>query len=82
MQLNIGALQVQHEMWVANITDDCIIGTDFLESNGCLVDFKDGKLLVGTEEIPFMKSCLQSKPSCCVLLKECVDVLPDSETVV
>ena len=83
LQLNIGALEVQHEMWVADITDDCILGTDFLEPRGCLVDFKDGKLLVDTEEIPFVKSDSQSEPSCCrVLLKERVDVPPRSETVV
>ena len=31
LQLSIGTLQVQHEMWVADITDDCILGTDFLQ---------------------------------------------------
>ena len=68
---------------MADITDDCILGTDFLQPHGCLVDFRDGKLLVGDEEIPFMKSCSQSDKSCCrVLLMECVDVPPHSETVV
>jgi hypothetical protein len=42
MQLTIGTLQIQHEMWIADITDDCILETDFLEPHGCLVDFKDG----------------------------------------
>ena len=76
LQLNIGTLQVQHEMWVAEITNDCILGTDFLQPHGCLVNFRDGKLLAGDEEIPFMKSCSQSDPSCCrVLQMECVDVV-------
>ena len=49
----------------------------------CLDDFKDGKLLVGTEEIPFVKLDSQSEPSCSrVLLKECVDVPPCSAMVV
>ena len=83
LQLSIGTLQVQHEMWVVDITDDCILGTDFLQPHGCLVDFRDGKLLVGDEEIPFMKSRSQSDKSCCrVLLMECVDVPPRLETVV
>ena len=30
LQLTIGALQVQLEMWVVDITDDCILGTDRL----------------------------------------------------
>ena len=83
LQLTIGALKVQHGMWVADITDDCILGADFLEPYGCLVVFRDNKLLIGSEEIPFVKWCSQSEPSCCrVLLKECVDVPPRSETVV
>ena len=56
--------------------------TDFLESHGCLVDFRDSKLPVGSEENPFVKLCTQSEPSCCrVLLKEYVDVPPRSEKV-
>ena len=83
MQLTIGTLQVQHEMWMADITDDCILGTDFLEPHGCLVDFRESKLLVGTEEVPFVKSCSQPEPHCSrVLLMECVDVPPRSERVV
>ena len=83
LQLAIGPLQVQHEMWVADITDECLLGTDFLEPHGCLVDFRDSKLLIGTEEVPFRKSCSTFAPSCCrIILKECIDVPPRSEAVV
>ena len=83
LQLSIGALQVQQEMWIADITDDCILGTDFLDPRGCVVDFKHGKLLVGSEEVPFVKSCSPPEPSCSrVRLMEYVDVPPRSERVV
>ena len=83
LQLTIGTLQVSHEMWVADITDDCILGTDFQKPYGCQVNFKDSKLTIGSEKVPFVESYSQPKLSCCrVLLKECVDIPPRSEIVV
>ena len=42
LQLGIGALVIPHQMWVADITDECILGLDFLERHGCQVDLKQG----------------------------------------
>ena len=70
-------------MWIADISDDVIHGTDFLEPHGCQINFQDSKVLIGSDEIPFAKSCLKPNLFCCrVLLKECVDIPPCSEMVV
>ena len=80
LQVTFGTLQVSHE---ADITDDCILGTDFQKPYGCQVNFKDSKLTIGSKEVPFVESYSQPKLSCCrVLLKECVDIPPRSEIVV
>ncbi len=39
-----------HEMWIADITDQCILGICFLQAHGCRVDMQEGALFVG--EVP------------------------------
>lgn len=38
--LEIGSLKWPQEMLVADIKDDCILGQDFLELHGCVIDLK------------------------------------------
>ena len=58
-------------MWVADIQDECILGLDFLELHGCMVDLGDNVLHIGGEVIP-----LQKKGSCSLArLKACRTVL-------
>ena len=40
VQLVIGGMQMSHEMLIADISDGCIIGLDFLESYSCQVNLK------------------------------------------
>ena len=85
LQLTIGALPVQHKhkMWVEDLdlTNDCILGKkDLLEPHGCLVDFRDSMLLVGSKEFPFVESRSQSEPSCCrvqnvLMLRSCSEMV-------
>ena len=42
-------------MWVADIQDPCILGTDFLEPHGCVVNLKDSILSIGDEEVPLRR---------------------------
>ena len=45
-ELGIGRLKMSHNMVVADIKDECILGTDFLTPHGCVVDLKDSVLTI------------------------------------
>ena len=69
--VRIGTQEAVHPMWVADIQDECILGLDFLELHGCMVDLGDNVLHIGGEVIP-----LQKKGSCSLArLKACRTVL-------
>ena len=75
-------MEASQQLWVADIHDECILGLDFLQSHGCLVNLKDGVLMVGREEIPLRKFSME-EPSCCkVVLQEEVIIPQYSKTVV
>ena len=63
VQLTIGAFQSPHAVLVAKIADECIIGMDFLQSHGCLVNLKEGILQIGEEEVP-LHTPQVSEPTC------------------
>ena len=45
-ELTIGPLQVEHDIIVANIQVDMILGMDFLSRQGCKVDIKAQELTI------------------------------------
>ena len=50
-------------MWVADITDECILGLDFLEKFDCQICLKDRVLVMGNQQIPL--TCSSSDvPQC------------------
>ena len=67
---------------MAEIADEYIIGMDFLQSHGCLVNLKEGVLQIREEEVP-LHTPQVSEPSCyrcCVEFS--VTLPPKSETLV
>ena len=66
--VRIGTQEAVHPMWVADIQDECILGLDFLELHGCMVDLGDNVLHISGEAIPLQKgSCsLTGLKSCCM----------------
>ncbi len=51
--LQVGTLEASHSVLVAvGITHECILGTDFLNRHGCLVDLRNHTLVLGEERIP------------------------------
>ncbi len=52
---SLGTFEVAHDFWVAEITDDCILGLDFLIKHDCQVNIKDSVLQLQGEEIPLQK---------------------------
>ena len=47
--LEIGDLQIQHDVVVADVKDEFILGTDFLTPNRCVMDLKNGVLSINDE---------------------------------
>ena len=83
IELSIGNLKTQHEIWVADVYDECILGMDFLQKHECLVDLKRKILQVRNEEIPLIKGRRSTIPSCCrVVSQTAVTLPPQSEVVI
>ncbi len=64
MSLRVGGFETQQSVWVADITDQCILGLDFLEANRCQVDLVERVLHVGGQQIPLYKPCTGSPAKC------------------
>ena len=55
LRIKMGSQEAVHPVWVADIQDECILGLDFLELHGCMVDFGDNVLHISGKEIPLQK---------------------------
>ncbi len=63
--LQIGRQTYEHDTWVADIADECLLGLYFLVPQACQVDLKDGVLYIGDEEIPLAKPRVEEfEPRC------------------
>ncbi len=83
LQLGMGSFQAPHEMWVADISDECILGLDFLQAHGCQVDVRDGVLHVGGEEVPLGKPSTTPTRTCCrIVAQGSITVPPFSEAII
>ena len=56
LHVRIGSQEAVHPMWIADIQDECILGLDFLELHGCMVDLGDSVLHISGEEVPLQKT--------------------------
>ena len=72
-----------HPMWIADIQDECILGLDYLELHGCMVDLADSVLHINGEEVPLQKtSCsLAETKTYRAVLDSTVSLPPHSECV-
>ena len=62
--LEVGGLQMEFPVLVARtLTQDCILGADFLFHNRCVVDMHRQVLLAGGESVQFDLSTRQEMPS-------------------
>ncbi|KAK2918386.1 hypothetical protein Q8A73_002757 [Channa argus] len=48
----VGAQQISHEFWLADIRDDCIVGLDLLARWGACVDVPGSAICLGAETTP------------------------------
>ncbi|GBN84703.1 hypothetical protein AVEN_234629-1 [Araneus ventricosus] len=69
--IECGSRKFKHRIYVADITDPCILGLDFLQKFNFTVDLEKNEIRTGEEEIPlFSTSVQQHSKSCFVLAKE------------
>ena len=79
----IGNFHASHHLWVADITDECILGLDFLCKHEGLLNLRDDVLRIGTQEVPL--NCLRSvsESVCCrCVANVTVSVPPMSEMLI
>ena len=68
---------MSHQMLIADISDECIIGLDLLEPYGCQVNLKEGMLMIGNEQVPLRKPRDGADATCCrVTLGDYVELPP------
>jgi hypothetical protein len=83
LAFQVGNLKVVHDVWIADIENECILGLDFLISNDCVVDVQESCLRIGPEEIRFKRMTATKKPVCRrVMVAETLLVPPKSEAII
>ena len=82
--LNVGGMSVEHDVFVAEIDLEGILGCDFLTKYHCLLDLGHGQMFASEKPVVCREGgshCLQNR--CCKLtVKDTVVIPSSSETVV
>ncbi|GFS76524.1 retrovirus-related Pol polyprotein from transposon 297 [Nephila pilipes] len=65
-----GSRRFQHEVYVTDITDPCILGLDFLRELNLTVDLERNEIRTGGEEIPLFSANTEFPKLCSVFAKE------------
>ena len=81
-KIRIGSTEREHELWVADIENECIIGLDFLTTYDCVVNVAGASLRIGLEEVQLRRVGATSRPQCRrVVLVETYTIPPRSEAL-
>ncbi|GBN87065.1 hypothetical protein AVEN_267182-1, partial [Araneus ventricosus] len=67
---------------VADITDPCILGLDFLQKFNFMVDLEKNEIRTGGEEIPLFSASAEDSKLCSVLAKEKTIIPARSECLI
>ena len=82
LKIRIGSTDREHECWVADIENECIIGLDFLTMYDCIVNVAGASLRIGSEEVQLRRAGATSKPQCRrVILVDTYTIPPRSEAL-
>ncbi|GBN03838.1 hypothetical protein AVEN_233034-1 [Araneus ventricosus] len=68
--IDCGTRKFHHRIYVADITDPCILGLLFLQKFNFRVDLEKKEIRTGGDEIPLFSASVQHSKSCSVLAKE------------
>ncbi|GBN76428.1 Transposon Ty3-G Gag-Pol polyprotein [Araneus ventricosus] len=80
--IECGSRKFQHKIYVADITDPCILGLDFLQKFNFMVDLEKNEIRTGGEEIPLFSASAEDSKLCSVLAKEKTIIRARSECLI
>ncbi|GBN41538.1 Retrovirus-related Pol polyprotein from transposon 297 [Araneus ventricosus] len=80
--IECGCRKFQHKIYVADITDPCILGLDFLQKFNFKVDLEKNEIRTGGEEIPLFSASAEHSKLCSVLAKEKTIIPARSECLI
>ena len=70
LRVALGNCETKHDVWVADINEEGIIGLDYLMVNNCQVDLGGKLLYVGSDEVPlFSESQPLSNSLSCIVVR-------------
>ena len=68
LRIVLGNCETKHDVWVADIVEEGIIGLDYLMANNCQVDLGSKLLYVGNDEVPLFSESQHYLLVCLALL--------------
>ncbi|GBN70184.1 Retrovirus-related Pol polyprotein from transposon 297 [Araneus ventricosus] len=80
--IECGCRKFQHKIYVADITDPCILGLDFLQKFNFTVDLEKNEIRTGGEEIPLSSTSAEHSKLCSVLAKDKTIIPARSECLI
>ncbi|GBL72224.1 Retrovirus-related Pol polyprotein from transposon 412 [Araneus ventricosus] len=80
--IECGSRKFHHRIYVADITDPCILDLDFLQKFNFTVDLEKNEIQTGGEEIPLFSANVQHSKSCSVLVKKRTIIPARSECLI
>ncbi|GBM86161.1 hypothetical protein AVEN_48175-1 [Araneus ventricosus] len=80
--IECGSRKFQHKIYVADITDPCILGLDFLQKFNFMVDLEKNEIRTGGEEIPLFSASAEDSKLCSVSAKEKTIIPARSECLI
>ncbi|GBM01909.1 Retrovirus-related Pol polyprotein from transposon 412 [Araneus ventricosus] len=80
--IEYGSRKFHHRIHVADITDPCILGLDFLQKFNFTVDLEKNEIRTGGEEISLFSASVQHSKSCAILVKNRTIILARSECLI
>ncbi|GBO06588.1 Retrovirus-related Pol polyprotein from transposon 297, partial [Araneus ventricosus] len=80
--IECGSRKFHHRIYVADITDPCILGLDFLQKFNFTVDLEKNEIRTGGEEIPLFSASAKQSKLCSVLAKKRTIIPARSECLI
>ena len=81
--IGFGKRKVEHEIWLADIDNDGILGVDFLKANDCDLMLSESYLSIWGKQIPCYGTESLVPPTCCkITVPEYLEVPPRTEVII
>jgi hypothetical protein len=81
VQISLGKKFYQHNVFIADISNEGILGMDFLAANNCDVHLSENSLCLKGESIPLFHYASNAKSCCRISIRETTYVPPNTEII-